>query len=375
VFLQDHAPNPAVIGALPARFGSFVTSLTASLGVEMKPSALLGITASYAPEAVRFHSASSEDHIAHRTALTLGGSAGALSWNLTNSAIWTDGSADAPIYGGPGGAPAIGGAPVRDRRDAFVDRNTFKLTYTTGRWLVRAVAAGYWHDFRANQTTLTGCSNFIDRREVSGGVEAGYAVGAKTHLITGFRFGRQNQARSLGVDSPYDSWLRRYIAGIEGAPRAWLKLSLLAGLDTRTFDAGTPALFDRDRDRLWLDVAATATPTKSDSIQFSLLRFGQPSSSSASFYEDTTGELSWRHQCSARFSVRSSLKVCIANWDAPAARRDRIYTPGLTALYAFNPKTSAEFATTYDWAESRVAATSGREFRRFLVSFGLKRTF
>ena len=82
------------------------------------------------------------------------------------SAVWTDGSQDAPIFGGPGGAPAIGGAPVRDRRAAFLERSNFKLSAVRGPWLVRAVATTYWHDFKIRQTTLAGCANFIDRREV-----------------------------------------------------------------------------------------------------------------------------------------------------------------------------------------------------------------
>ncbi|MDI1247480.1 MAG: hypothetical protein PSV13_01230 [Lacunisphaera sp.] len=375
VFLQDQAPNPAVIGAAPARLGSLVTSLAAALGWEKKQSALFGITASYAPEAVRFHSASTEDHFIHRTALSFGGAAGGLSWSLTNSGIWTDGSVDAPIFGGPGGAPAIGGTPVRDRREAFVDRSSFKLSYTTGRWLVRAVAAGYWHDFRTNQTTLTGCSNYIDRNEVTGGVEAGYALAPKTRLIAGFRYGRQNQFRSLGVDSPYDSQVRRFVAGLEGSPRTWLQLNLLAGLDTRTFAAGTPAGFDRSRARLWVDASATATPTKRDTIQFSLRRSALPSSSSVSLYEDTAGELSWRHQCNDRFSVKASFRICAADWAAPAVRRDRIYSPGLQLQYVCSPRLTAEATYNYDRGESLIAATAGREFHHHLVALGLKQAF
>jgi hypothetical protein len=375
VFLQDQAPSPAVPGAVPARLGSFVTSLSASLSLEKKPSALLGITASYAPEAVRFHSASSEDHFIHRTALSLGGTAGDVSWSLTNSAIWTDGSVDAPIFGGPGGAPAIGGAPVRDRREAFVDRGTFKLSAVSGRWLARVVAAGYWHDFRTKQTALAGCSNYIDRSEVTGGVEAGYTIAAKTRLFAGFRYGRQNQSRNLGVDSPYDSRLRRFVAGIEGSPRTWLQLNVLTGLETRTFAPRTPAGFDRSRSRLWVDAAATATPTARDTLQFSLRRSALPSSSSVSLYEDTAGEVSWRHQCTDRLSVKSTFRICAAEWCAPAVRRDRIYSPGLQLQYACNPRSTVEAAYNYDRGESLIPATAGREYRHHLIALGFKRTF
>lgn len=375
VFLQDHAPNPAIVGAAPAGLGSLVTSLSATLGLEKKQSALFGFTASYAPEAVRFHSAPTEDHFIHRTAVSLGGSDGALGWSLTNSGIWTDGSVDAPIFGGPGGAPAIGGTAVRDRREAFADRSSFKLAITGDRWLVRVVGAGYWHDFRTNQTTLTGCSNYIDRSEVTGGVEAGYAVAPKTRLIAGFRYGRQTQSSNLGVDSPYDSWLRRYVAGIEGSPKAWLQLNLLAGFETRTYAAGTPAAFDRNKSRLWIDASASATPTRRDAIQFSLRRADYPASSGVSVYADTSAEISWQHRCSDRFGVRSSFKVCAADWHAPVARRDRIYTPGLQLQYAFNPRFNAELAATYDRGESLLTATAGREFRRHAIALSLKRTF
>ena len=375
VFMQDIAPNPAVADAVPARLASLVTSLSATVGVEHRFSPALTLAASYAPEAIRYHSASSEDNIVHRAGLNFSGTAGAVAWSLTNSGVWTDGSKDAPIFGGPGGAPAIGGAPVRDRRAAFAERSNFKLSAVRGPWLVRAVATTYWHDFQTRQTTLAGCSNYIDRSEVLGGVEGGYALWPKTRLIAGYRFGRQNQGKLLGVDSPYDSWMRRLVAGVEGSPCSWLQLNLLAGRETRTFGPGTPVGFNRHNPLWWVDASATATPTKNDALQLSFRRIRQPSSSSVSVYDDAVAEITWKHKCTDRFSAGAGLKACIANWQAPAIRRDRIYTPSLQLQYAFSKQFSAEIACSRDIAESQIKATEGREFTRNLCTLGLKRTF
>lgn len=375
VFLQDHAPSPSVLGAAPARLGSFVTSAAVAWNVEARAADGLVFTGGYAPEAVRYHSASSEDYVAHRVQLALSRRAASTAWSATNSLVWTDGSKDAPIFGGPGGAPALGGIPLRDRRAALVDRSALKFETTSGRWLFRALAAGYWHDFRTNQLRQTGCANYIDRSEVSAGFDVGYELRPKTRVIAGFRLARQTQAELYGVDSPYDSTRRRFVAGLEGTPVAWLQLNLLAALETRSFAAATPAGFDRDKHLLWIDASATATPTKRDTLTLTVRRAEQPASTSISVYEDTAGELTWRHKCSDRIAASAALKIWTGIWQPPAVRRDRVCTPTLQLQFTVNTHCVVEATWSYDDARSGIPSTEGREFTRHVCGLSARYTF
>jgi len=374
VFLQDHAPSASVVGAAQAKRSSLVTSASLALSAEHRSAAGTTFTGSYTPEVVRYHSASTENHVAHRAQLGLAGSAGNFAWSLTDNLVWIVGDDDSPIYGGPGGAPALGGVPVRDRRSSLLNRSGYKLEWTHGAWLLRTVGSAYWQDFRTRQSRQAGCANYVDRNEVFAGVEAGYEFRPKTRLLAGFRYGRQDQGDLHGAGSPYDSARRRFFTGLEGAPAGWLKLSLLAGLETRTFSQATPAGFDRHKGLLWIDASATATPGKLDTISATLRRAEQPASTSFSVYEDMTGEISWRHQCTERFSTTAALKVCLANWQLPVLRRDRIYTPSLVAQYSATKRCQLEGSWSYDSAMSAIPATEGREFTRHLCAVTVRYT-
>lgn len=375
VYLQDHAPSPAIVGAAPAQLSSLVTAVSAGVNVESRGATGLVVNGSYAPEVVRYHSASPENYTTHRAQIGASRRAGAVAWNVSDALVWTDGSKDSPIFGGPGGAPALGGIPLRDRRAALVNRANFRVESIAGRWLLRALASGYWHDFRTNQLRQSGCANYIDRSEVSAGIEGGYEFQPKTRAIAGLRLARQTQSSLFGVDSPFDSTRRRFVAGLEGTPYAWLQLNLLAALETRTFAAGTPVGFDRHKRLLWIDASATATPTKRDTLTLTLRRAEQPASTSASVYEDTAGELTWRHKCTDRVTASAALKVWTGIWQLPAVRRDRVCTPTLQLQFTLNPHCIVEAAWSYDDATSGIPSTDGREFTRHLCGLSARYTF
>ena len=102
------------------------------------------------------------------------------------------------------------------------------------------MASAYVHDFKTVQEpspTPTGAyyENYVSRQDVNGGLDIGYDVGKKTFLVLGYRYGRQDQGKLLGVNSPYDSSYSRILFGVEGSPASWIKLALLAA---RTYATG-----------------------------------------------------------------------------------------------------------------------------------------
>ena len=142
VYLQDNTPNPVNVAAakasgfkpVEAKKASWVTSVLPKVGVEFKPDAAFNLSAGYAPDITFYDAASSEDYVAHRGTLNFGGKVQDTLWELANTATYIDGSKEGPTFARPDDVPAIGGIPLRDRRAAFVFRNSFRLTQPVGKW-------------------------------------------------------------------------------------------------------------------------------------------------------------------------------------------------------------------------------------------------
>ncbi len=402
VYIQDNEPLPANIVAaraagltpVEANKGSFVTSILPKIGLDYKPCSAFNVSLGYAPEIVFYHSASSEDYVAHRGTFNLGGKAGHASWELANTATYIDGSTTGPTFARPDDIPAIGGIPLRDRRAAFIFKNGFRFTEPVGDWFFRPVASSYIHDFKTDQLFVSAATrskysyeNYIDRQDINGGLDVGYKVAKSTHLVAGYRYGRQDQFKAPSgvggafINSPYGNAYHRILVGVEGSPASWLKLAALAGPDIRQFDPGTPDGFDRNKMLYYFDVSATVIPTKNDTVTLKSTRYEQPAFSSFSMYEDTKTDLSWKHKFSDQLTAGVGFTLYIGDWQQPARRDDWIYTPNLSLVYAFSKHLSGELAYSYDWVENKFhnfvtePLAQSHEFTRSLVWLGAKYAF
>jgi len=376
VYLQD--TDTGVPEAFPAKKDSWVTTFTPRVGLDYKPCRYFGLAAFYAPDMVVYHNAHGEDHFTHRVGLTLGGKGENVLWEQGNSFTLIDGSHVGPIFGQPQEVPAIGGIPLRDRRDALVYKGNFKLVYPVGDFFLRPVGSAYIHDFRTLQQVLPPPAiyeNYIDRQDVNGGLDLGYNVGKQTFLLLGYRYGQQDQYKLLGVDSPYDSAYHRILVGVEGSPVPWLKLALLGGPDLRDWQHATPPSFDRGEVIYWIDSTVTILPTKTDSIVLLNRRYEQPAFASPSVYEDITYSISWKHVFDNHWAANAGFQLYIGDWQSPVQRDDWIYTPSIGLSYTHDKHLGADLAYSYDWVESQIPNTSGREFTRHLVSLAVKYAF
>ena len=398
VYLQDNAPNPAYVAAakaagfrpVEANKSSMVTTLTPKVGLDYKPGAAFNLSAGYSPEIAFYTSAEHEDYVTHRGTLNFSGAVDKTSWELLNAATYIQGSTQGPTFARPDDIPAIGGIPLRDRRAAFIFRNGFRLTQTAGNWFFRPVASAYIHDFQTDQhyqtnKTQFSYENYVDRQEISGGLDIGYKAFKGTYLVAGYRYGRQDQytlpgAGGTTLNSPFGNYYHRILLGVEGSPATWLKLAVLAGPDIRRFDSGTPAGFDRTKLLYYWDASVTVLPDKDDTVTLKSTRYEQPAFSSFSMYQDTKTDLAWRHKFNDQFSAQLGFTLYVGDWQQPVNRDDWIYTPNTAVTYNFNKHLSAEFAYSYDWVDSKVPAsveplTNSHEFTRHLVSLAVKYAF
>jgi len=390
VYLQDVEPDPAGVAEAAAsglevvrpNQGSVVATVLPRFSAAYVPGSAFRVNAAYSPELVYYTDEPSEDHVIHRGTLGLGGTVGKATWELPNTFLYIDGGDLGPTFGLPGDIPAIGGVPMRDRRQAFIFRNSFKVSYPVGKFLLRPVATAYLHDFQTQQRPSgTGYryENYIDRLEVTGGLDALYAVADRTHLLAGYRFGFQEQHKLLGVDSPYDNHLHRFLVGAEGSPWSWLRLAVLAGPDVRVFhddrlSTVVPA-FQDDELLVYVDAVVTVSPTTRDTVTLLNRRYEQPAFGSPSMYEDVTYDATWRHQFDPRWSARAGFRIYLGDWQGPVNREDWIYTVSGGVAWAPLPKVTAELGYGYDWVDSKVPNTAGREFTRHLVALNVKYAF
>lgn len=386
VYLQDVVPAPANVAAakaagfnaVEAKKESFVTSILPSLGLDYQPCAAFRLVAGYSPEITFYHAADSEDYVAHRASLNLSGTIEETKWELLNSFTAIDGSDLGPVFARPGDVPAIGGIPMRNRRDAFISQNTFRVTQPIGEFFVRPIVTAYVHDFGTKQLPSGAgyvYENYIDRQNINGGLDLGIPLGDQTHLIVGYRYGQQDQFKLRGVDSPYDRTYHRLLVGVEGSPAKWVKLSVLGGPDISDYASGTPAGFDDGETVYYIDSSITLLPTSRDTIKFSNVRYQQPAFASVSVYEDITYSVTWKHKFDDNWSANAGFQAYIGDWQAPAVREDWIYTPSVGVTYVHDKHLTADLGYSYDWVDSKVANTPGREFTRHLVWLSAKYAF
>jgi hypothetical protein len=376
VYLQDLEPNLTLVPQAVRPFQeSFVTTATPKIGLEYQASPHFNLVASYAPEVNFYHAEPSEDHVAHRGLLNLGGKVGSLPWQFGNAFTYVQGSDEGLYFGAPGGPPAIGGIPIRDRRQQFVYRGKAGITWDVGQWFFRPAFSGYWHDFQTEQRSERGYENYVDRRELAMGGDIGRIVGGKTRVYAGYRFGFEIQGDLIGSPYHYDSEYHRPLVGIEGQPWKWLKANFAVGPDIHhTIHEYAPG-FDPNYTTVWADAGVTVLPTSQDSIALTWKQNTQPAFASCSVYDDITYDLLARHTFDKRWSLSAGFRIYAGEWFDPVSRDDWIYTVSAGVAYKHDAHWSGELGYSYDWVWSKVPNTDGREFTRNLVWLGVRYTF
>lgn len=371
VFMQSVSPL--------ANQSSWVTAVTPSVGLAYKPSSAFNLSLGYSPEIAFYHSESTEDYVAHKGTLGASGKISDATWDLVNALTFIDGNESGVTFFGPGGVPALGGVPLRDRREALIYRGGIKSQIPVGEgWFVRPAASAYVHDFHTLQKPNPPGAvyqNYADRNDFNGGLDVGARLDKDLYLTAGYRYGVQDQGGLLGSPFEYDNTYHRLLFGIEGKPFDWLKLAITAGPDFRSFADSTPATFDRSHTHFFIDGSVTLTPTKEDAIALAAKRFEQPGYGGASVYDDTLYDINWKHKFDDHWSCGLGFKAL--NWDfsAPVNRGEWWLGPSAQLSYAFNKAFLIEAAYGYDRVTSDIPNTGGRESERHLASLGFRYTF
>lgn len=371
VYLQDVTPK--------ADQGSMVTNVAVNLGLtyaqkgDWDTTLSLGVT----PQYTWYHSEPGEDHATYTGTANLVTKTRNWALEMSNAVTQIDGDDEGLIFTGPGGAPAVGGIPIRDRRDATIFRSTYRLTYTEGPWLIRPIFTSYVHDFQTKHRSTPGYLNYVDRNDFGGGVDVGYRIFRDVYLLAGYRYGHQHQPELLNSSIEYSNQYHRVLLGVEGKPTDWMKVSVLMGPDFRDYGPHVAPTFDYADEgmKFWCDASITLTPTPQDEISLLIRRYEQPSYGGRAIYEDTTYQLAYRRKISDSIQAQCMLQAYAGEWVAPVMRDDWIYTVNLALVFKFNANLNGELGWSLDRAESKLPDTAGREFTRHLIWASVKWAF
>lgn len=378
VFIQDDAPLAAgqTAAALPANAGALITDLGAALGFAWKASPAWQADLGYAPEVFRYSRYQTENHTDHR--LTAGASGCTGNWSYDGKASWlsTLGSDLSPFFNRLGGSPPVGSEPVRARRAQDIGKAAGRVTYSGGAGFVRGGFTVLTQDFHTQESSTACYTNFVDRSEWTAGVDLGWALRPDLFLVAAARGGAQQQANLLGVVHNYSSTLTRWLVGAEGKLGPTLKFSALAGPDVRRYGSAVRAGFDRDQTTTYLEASASWTPAKADQVSLTARRWLWLTSGGRSAYVDTTYDLVWKHQLSAKWNVGTGFNQHLGNtgrFNPASPRRDTVDAVTASLAYAIGPKARIDLAFAQDWGATAVPATPGRVYHRRISSLGYSR--
>lgn len=381
IFLQDRAiPDPLVTGAVPDGAGSAFVRVGVVLDAAWQLSPAFKFTAAYSPELVRYEEFSSENHDDHRLDLGLTGRVDAWSYQLKSCLLFIDGDDVAPTYGQIGGAPAIGAASIRSRREQFNAKLAGNATRTFDHGFVRVVGESLLNDYRTHWSSARGYANYVDRSEWNVGLDAGRNVKKDFALVTGVRVGGQYQD-NLVLGSPtdpidYSNTLVRALVGVEGQACSDLTVRLLAGPDFRHFDNHIAAGVDRSPTTRYIEASATWTPRKTDSVTFAYKDYLWVSSGGRCAYQSATGDLQWKHAFNADWSASLGANVQAGDFrDYAANRLDWIYTGTVCLSRNLGAATKLDLEVIREIGDSAPDGYPGRDYSRLQVSLGLRRMF
>lgn len=360
-----------------ANHGSWVSDVTPSVSVSLRPGGTAKLALGYVADINIYHSATEESYTRHTGTVDFSQTDGDWTDAFSAGVVDVDGSNISPTYTGPGGSPAIGGPERMGRRDQDIYTACGSVAYTHDQLLLRPVAS--WRDqvFHALQSPAAGYQNLVNRREDVAGLDVGWQATSTLTPFVSVRLGRQEEDDLFGEVNDYTNNITRYLVGLEGSAGSHLKLNLLLGEDQRTFTQAALAFPGGKKDVFYSNSNAVWSPTSTDTVTFSYVRFLQPAFGGRNVYEDLTAEVKYRRVFGPLLSGGVGYKIYDGFFEI-GSRRDSIYSPSATLALTLSSRSTLsldyQYATTMTGTLGAVD-TAGRDYRRNQYSLSYKGTF
>ena len=290
-----------------------------------------------------------------------------------------DGSSVAPVYNEQGGVPAIGGEPVRSRHaQTVVNASGSTLWCPAGALRLRAQFAALNQDFHTlHNGTTVGYANYVDRGQAVAGVDAGRVLWGDVTVWTSLRAGRQWEANLLGRVDNFTNTILRPLVGLEGTVAPKLRVTVWAGPDYRHFTAERHAGTDAERVTPFFESSVAWSPTAADNVTLGAREQLWLGTGGRSAYREFRGDAAWTHRLSAVLDTALRFNTQHGNFAGLTAnpRNDSIFSAAVALGEQVTRAVRLEAGLTREWSQSRLPATAGRAYTRWLGSLGAARTW
>lgn len=380
--VSDNLAGHPAIANVSSWFTTLSASLTFNLLAASKPqeaSFLKALTFTYSADYTRYAAAPREDNLRNTFTLDAAGKGGPWSFSIDNPLLYVDGSREDEFFNFYNN---LGYGAVRERRNQLQERNTSFLRYDATDWFIRAVDSATYYNLLIDEHNPVGAykgyANWVNRDDVNAGLDLGYKLAPDFALVAGWRLGSQTQAHFyyslVGDDSTYN----RALLGFEGRPLSWLQAQLIGGPDFRRYsNAGHLGITGDRHTWLYLQGQLTATFTPGDTLTLSERVWHFVSSAGVSSIQETTENLTYRHEFSKQLSASAGLRELGHRYDAPTVRDDWATSVPVDVTYMLTRdlSVSADYSATSGHSHYPVAVTPGQDFEDNIVSLSVKASF
>jgi hypothetical protein len=375
------AGHPAI-----ANVSSWFTTLSASVTFDLLAASeprdsgfLKTLTLAYSADYTRYAAAAREDNLRNTLTLEAAGKGGPWSFSIDNPLLYVDGSREDEFFNFYNN---LGYGAVRERRNQIQERNASFLRYDAADWFVRAVDSAAYYNLLIDEHDPVGAykgyANWVNRDDVNAGLDLGYKLTPDFSLLAGWRLGSQTQAHYyyslVGDDNTYN----RALLGLEGRPLSWLQAQLLAGPDFRRYaNSASLGIVGERHTWLYLQGQLTATLTPADTLTASEKVWHFVSSAGVASIQETSENLTYRHDFSKQISASVGLRELGHRYDAPTVRDDWATSVPVDVTYSLTRdlSVSADFAPTSGHSHYPVAVSPGQNFEDNIVSLSVKAAF
>lgn len=377
VFATDNERATQALANREAFTATLAVKLTASL------SALAGgpkelLVLGYAPTATRFDGLSSENNVAHRFTLQSAAKRGAWSWSVDHATTYIDGSRESLRYNCYN---LYGMGFARERHEQLQNNGKAWLRYDGAAYFARATGSLLSHDFRTQLRNPTGTDagwlNWVDRRDLNGGLDFGWRATKDFALVAGARLGNQHQDATQWAKKYSSNHYTRVLFGAEGKPTKWLSLAFLVGPDFRRYSAAGQYVTDRTPRAWTYEGSATATIDKDNSLTFAAKQERWLGSTGQSVYDNQNLSLTWKRRLAAAWSTQLTAQRQQGKYVAPSTRNDVLYSGVAQLQWAATKRLAVTLDYTMQHGDEFVGTTttSGRGYWRNIVGAGARWAF
>ncbi len=337
------------------------------------------LTFAYSADYTQYEAASREDNLRNTFTLDATGAGGPWSFSIDNPLLYVDGSKEDEFFNFYNN---LGYGAVRERRNQIQERNVSFLRYDATGWFVRAVDSVSYYNLLIDEHNPVGAfkgyANWVNRDDMNAGLDLGFKLSPDFAFVAGWRLGSQTQAHTtfslVGDDSTYD----RALFGFDGRPLSWLQAQLLSGPDFRRYSNAAHLGITGDRHTwFYLKGQLTATLAPSDTLTGSAKVWHFVSSAGVSSIQETTENLTYKHDFSKRLSASVGLAELGHRYDTPTVRDDWTTSVPVNFTYALarDISISADYSATSGHSHYPVAVTPGQSFEDNIVSLSVKASF